>query len=130
MAAKTPFLRRFTMAKSKYSGKGPYASIEEARANKPTEGKERKLYSVTCPDGRIVYTWSDGTGSALIHVARGLGYTVALHEKASPQKIAGMISQLSAEDRAALLVQFDGKAPATPPADKPAEKPAGKGKGK
>jgi hypothetical protein len=118
-------------AKSEYAGsKGPFSSIEEARAAKPATGN-RKLYAVTTPEGKVAWTWADGVGSALIHFCRGLGYKVTLHEKAATKEcVAGMLNQLSAEDRQALLAQLgDGKAPATP-ADKPADKPAGKGKGK
>ena len=116
---------------SEYAGsKGPFSSIEEARAAKPASGG-RKLYAVQTPEGKMAWTWADGVGSALLHFCRGLGYTVTPHEKAvTKERVAGLLNQRSAEGRAALLAQMaDGKAPA-PPADKPAaDKPAGR-KGK
>jgi hypothetical protein len=114
-----------------YAGsKGPFKTLEEARAAKPAGGS-RKLYAVQTPSGEIGWTWADGVGSALIHFCRGLGYTVTLHEKAATkEKVAGMLAQLSHEDRAALLAQLgNGAVPAAAPADKaPAEKPATKSK--
>jgi hypothetical protein len=74
----------------------------------------------------VVFVWATGVGSALIYGTRGLGFTTALHAgPLSREKVAGLIGQLSPEDRAALLAQLgNGAAPAAAPA----EKPAGKGK--
>jgi hypothetical protein len=106
-----------------------YGTAAEALANKPTDGKERRLYSVASPDGRVVFTWAAGNGSAIIQAARGLGFETAVHAKAaSKEKVAGMIAQLSPEDRAALLEQLGNGAPAgavAPAADKAPERPAG-----
>jgi hypothetical protein len=110
------------------ASKGPFGTVEEARAAKPAGGN-RKLYAVTTPEGKVWWTWADGVGSALIHYCRGRGYTVTLHEKAATkERVAGMIAQLTAEDRAALLAQLGNgtAAPAAP--DKAPDKLAGKGR--
>src|SRR5689334_8852918 len=92
------------MAKSKNSeANRSYATAAEALANKPTDGRERRLYSVSAPDGRVVFVWQSGVGSALIAGARALGLTTSLHAgPPSREKVAGLIGQLSPEDRAAL----------------------------
>jgi hypothetical protein len=106
-----------------------YGTAAEALADKPTDGQERRLYSVTSPDGSVVFTWAAGNGSALIAAARALGFQTAVHAKMPTRdKVAGMLSQLSPEDRAALLAQLGNGAPAgaaAPAADKAPERPAG-----
>jgi hypothetical protein len=108
--------------KSAFSdSQGPFATLEAANAAKPA-GDKRRLFVVTGPDGKPHYTWADGTGSALIHVARGLGYRAARHDQApTRERVAGMLAQLSPEDQALLIARFV-PAPAAPPA--PALSPA------
>jgi hypothetical protein len=53
--------------RSEFDGrKGPFVTLE---TTKPAGGK-RRLFVVTGPDGKAHYTWADGSGSALIYVAR------------------------------------------------------------
>jgi hypothetical protein len=111
-------------AKSKYGNSiGPFNTLEEANAAKPA-GDKRRLYAVTGPDGKALYTWANGSGSALIYAARHLGYQATRQDKApTREKVAGMLAQLSDEDRALLIRQLV-PAPEQPAGPAP-EKPAG-----
>jgi hypothetical protein len=110
------------------ASRGPFNTLEEANAAKPA-GDKRLLYVVTGPDGKALYTWADGGGSALIYVARGLGYQATRHDKApTREKVAGLLGQLSPEDRALLIRQYV-PAPEQPAGPAP-EKPTGKKSGK
>jgi hypothetical protein len=104
--------------KSAFSdSQGPFPTLEAANAARPS-GNKRRLFVVTGPDGKAHYTWADGSGSALIHVARGLGYRAARHDQApTRERVAGMLGQLSREDQAILFAQF---AALIPPAPAPA----------
>lgn len=105
--------------------KGAFATPEEAQAVKPA-GDKLRLYRVAGPGGTVAYTWAESTGSAVIHVARSHGYQAGVLDKApSKDKVAGLLAQLSADDRAALLAQYNGQ-PATAPAAGKDKKGGGK----
>lgn len=125
-----------TEAKEKRDTKHRQAfnSLAEASACKPDSDKLRVL-QVTDPAGVVKFTWANDGNGAILQVARAAGYTAAVAGKApSREKVATLLSQLSAEDRAILIASVTGGTPApaansTPATDStPAPAPAGKGR--
>jgi hypothetical protein len=87
----------------------PFDSVEAAQAAKPQSEKLR-MYRVTDPDGTIRFTWADGGWGAVVNVTRGLGFKASRMDRIpNKNEVAGMVAQLSPEDRAALLAQLSGK---------------------
>lgn len=86
--------------------RGPFASQEEANQHKPTTGKYQ-LFKVTDPTGKVSFCWANVHGGAIQLAARAAGWKVASAGKvADKSKVADMLAGLSAEDRAALLAQY------------------------
>jgi hypothetical protein len=101
-----------------------FPTLEAAQQGKPVTGKSR-LYQVSGPNGSLFYTWADGAFSALVNAAKAQGFeTTPLDKAPTKEKVAGLLGQLSAEDRALLIAQFV-PAPA-PSADKAPTKKTGK----
>src|SRR4051794_20516423 len=89
----------------KVSTKGPFATLDEARADKP-ESDKTKLFTVTAPDGSVSYAWSDGVHGAIRCVAKAHGYTASLTDKVvNKSQLAAGLAALSPEERAELLAQ-------------------------
>jgi hypothetical protein len=99
-----------------------YATLEEARANRP-EGKENWwLWQITDPAGEHRWTWAPHGERAMWHVVEADDWTVIDVESVpSKAEVAAQIAALSPEDRAALLARYLPAASAPAPA---------KGKGK
>src|SRR4051794_29156902 len=76
---------------------GPFASLDEAKANQPSNPKYR-LISVSGPDGKTQFVWARYRDHALLHVVRKLGFTATEHGKgASREKVSQLLGQLSQE---------------------------------
>src|SRR5438105_2085322 len=94
--------------------KGAFETEEAARQAKPSNVKW-KLFRVVAPGGTTYWTWAGGGDSALVQVAKSKGFAVSTAGAApTRERVAGMLAQLSPEDRAALMGQFtaDNGAPA------------------
>jgi hypothetical protein len=90
---------------------GPFKTLAEAQAGNPHD-KRLRLFSVAGWPGEMMplYVWTDGGHSAVWIVARSRGVRVMGADKVpSADALAAMLSQLSAEDRAAVLAQFSRK---------------------
>jgi hypothetical protein len=94
--------------------RGPFSTPEEAQAFKP-ESEHFKLYQVTDPQGTVRYTWANGNNSALANVVLAAGWSFSVLGTVSKDKVAGMLAQLTPEERAALLAQYQEAVPAPAP---------------
>src|SRR5947209_5254489 len=115
---------RFIMAATNNenrAAKGAFPTVEAAQQSKPSN--KWRLYRVTAPDGTACFTWAGGTGSAIINVAKAHGYKAgSLERTPSKDRVAGMLAQLSPEDRAVLVAQFAADNSTPPPAKAPGKK--------
>jgi hypothetical protein len=96
-----------------------FATLEEAKAGKPADKPNWKLFVVTDPAGKVAYAWSGSPDTAMVRVARSTGWKVSRADGANKEKVAGLLTKLSPEDRAALISQYA-------PAPAATEKPAGR----
>lgn len=89
-----------------------FTDLEVARQSKPEVPADSKtklhLFSVTCPGKETRYLWGRDHGQAVLLVARADNYEATVAGKASKDKVASMLAQLSPEERQALLAQFAG----------------------
>jgi hypothetical protein len=96
-----------------------FATLEEAKVGKPAEKPNWKLFAVTDPAGKVAYAWSGSPDTAMVRVARSVGWKVSRADGANKEKVADLLAKLSPEDRAALISQYS-------PAPTATEKPAGR----
>jgi len=111
--------------------KKPFATIEEANANKPT-GKVR-LYRVTRPNRSAVFVWSANTVEALAIVTKADGYSASsAGTQVSRQKVTEGFATLSDEEKLAFVACLPPEllAKIAPPAPAPAADKPTKGRGK
>jgi hypothetical protein len=98
------------MAEKNLQHRGPFGTPEEAQAFKP-ESEHFRLFRVVGPDGQARFTWAQGHDSAIGNVVRPLGWKAGVVGAVNKERLAGMLSQLTPEERAALLGQFQEAPP-------------------
>jgi hypothetical protein len=92
--------------------KSIFATVEEAKANRPANKPKWQIFQVVRPDGSRVFLWNDGYAGSVFIVARKDGYSATPLDKApSPEKIKGMLASLSEDERIALLAEFSQSKP-------------------
>jgi hypothetical protein len=105
-------------SKRKKVNRGPWATVEEANANKP-EGVKASLFRVAAPDGSVAFWWVRHADMGLALAAKKAGWSASEVGKApTKEKVGNLLAQLTPEDRAILIAQY---VPTT-------EKATGKGK--
>jgi hypothetical protein len=84
-----------------------FETREQALAAKP-EDNGMKLYAVANPEGETLgWAYAKWGATATLAVVRKLGWKATSEGKApTKEKVAGLLSQLSPEDRAALLAEM------------------------
>jgi hypothetical protein len=106
--------------------RGAFSSMEAAQLVKP-DNDHFRLFRVTDPAGAVSFTWARDYDRAIAQVARTRGYKAKTAGKApTREELAGMVAQLSPEDRAVLLAQLGSPSAATGSTAPVPEKPSGK----
>ncbi len=86
--------------------RGPFGSIEQANAGKPSN-KYARLFRVAAPDGSVSFVWAGGTNEAVGVAAKAANWSAAqVGKEASKEKVGNLLAQLSPEDRAILIAQY------------------------
>src|SRR5262245_40028079 len=89
-----------------------FASLEEAQNSGHSNMGDKgwAVFVVMTPAGKQFFTVAPSHAEAIVNAARHDGYGASTAGKVpTKDKVAGMLAQLSPEDRAALLTQFAGK---------------------
>jgi hypothetical protein len=96
--------------KERAAHKGTFASLEIAQQVTPPSEKFR-VFVVSDPAGKEVWTWAHNVEMALVNAARVDGYTVRVAEPKAggpltKERIGDALERMSDEDRAVLIAKY------------------------